>query len=92
MSESPYLDELITLILQLKDKKAAKDVLSNLLTPQELEEIARRVQIFKLLKKGIPQRLIAEQLNVSIGTISRGSRELQYGKPGINRLLSWILL
>ncbi|EKD92607.1 MAG: Trp operon repressor [uncultured bacterium] len=88
MSESPYLDELITLILQLKDKKAAKDVLSNLLTPQELEEIARRVQIFKLLKKGIPQRLIAEQLNVSIGTISRGSRELQYGKPGINRLLS----
>jgi Trp operon repressor len=88
MSESPYLNDLLQLLLQLKDKKTAKDVLSNLLTPQELDEIARRAQIFKLLKKGIPQRLIAEQLNVSIGTISRGSRDLQYGKPGINRLLA----
>lgn len=84
-----FIDDLAQLIVTIRDVKTTKDVLSNLLTPQELEEVARRLQIFKLLQKGVPQRLIAEQLNVSIATISRGSRELQYGKPGLKNIGWW---
>jgi len=87
MSSSRYIGQLADVITQLKDKKTVLDFLHNILTPKELEEIAKRLQIVKMLRKGVPQRKIAEKLQVSIGTVSRGSRELQYGRPGFNRIL-----
>jgi len=57
------------------------------LTPAELDEISRRLQIVKMLKKGIPQRIIAKNLNVAIATIGRGARELKYGKAGFKNII-----
>ena len=88
MKKIAHLPELSRLIASIPNALMAECVLNNLFTPQELEEISLRLQIFKMLKKGIPQRSIAQQLKVSIGTVSRGSRELQYGPPGIIHLLS----
>lgn len=88
MASKSHITELAELIAHIKDKKTAVNFLENILTPQELEEIAQRLKIFKLLVKGLSQRVIAERLGVSIGTVSRGSRELQYGPPGIIKLLS----
>ena len=48
--------------------------LNDLLTPSEFSEVSKRLQIFKLLDAGIPQRQIAEQLGVDIATVTRGSR------------------
>ncbi|WP_027874267.1 Trp family transcriptional regulator [Spongiibacter marinus] len=48
--------------------------LNDLLTPSEFSEVSKRLQIFKLLDAGIPQRQIAEQLGVGIATVTRGSR------------------
>ena len=48
--------------------------LGDLLTPSEFSEVSKRLQIFKLLDAGIPQRQIAEQLGVGIATVTRGSR------------------
>ena len=81
-----YIDELTEATAKIGDKKMALAFLQNILTPQELEEIAKRLQIFKMLMKGTPQRLIAQKLGVSIGTVSRGSRELQYGPKGVKKL------
>jgi TrpR family trp operon transcriptional repressor len=87
MTDQKNIQELASLVANIGDKKSALEFLQNILTPQELEEIAKRLQIFKMLHAGVSQRAIAEKLGVSIGTVSRGSRELQYGPPGIKKLL-----
>lgn len=82
-----FRDELAAKLSSVNNPKLMKDVLENLFTPQELEELELRLQIFKLLLAGKNQREIAKQLNVSLATVSRGSRELKYGKKGISKLL-----
>lgn len=82
-----FINELVEAILSLKQKEIALAFLKNILTPAELEEIATRLQIVKLLKKGVSQRKVAEKLKVSIGTVSRGARELKYGVPGFKNIL-----
>ena len=88
ISDHTFISELISAIAKIDDKKLAEDFLRNILTPKELDEIARRLQIVKMLHKGVPQREVAEKLHVSIGTVSRGSRELQYGPPGFLKVLA----
>ena len=85
---SRYVNQLADVIVALEDKKTTLAFLKNILTPAELEEVSTRLQIVKLLKKGLPQREVAEKLSVSIGTVSRGSRELKYGGDGFEKVLS----
>ena len=47
--------------------------------PKEREELPTRIEIIKMLKKGIPQHQIAENLGVGIATVTRGSKEIQQG-------------
>ena len=55
------------------------DFLQDLLTPQEIVELGDRIHVFQSLQKGNPQRDIAQELGISITTVSRGSRVLKYG-------------
>ena len=72
-----YKQELIKHLLTAKDAASMEQLLSDLLTPSELSEISKRLQIFNLLQAGVPQRQIAEQLGVGIATVTRGSRALK---------------
>lgn len=83
-----YEDELIDLLSGIAVNSTMSDTLSNLLTPQEIEEMALRLQIFKGLLIGKSQRQLAKDLNVSLATVSRGSRELKYGRSGLKKVLS----
>lgn len=83
-----YQDELVDLLSGIAVNSTMSDTLSNLLTPQELEEMALRLQIFKGLLDNKSQRQLAKELNVSLATVSRGSRELQYGRAGLKKVLS----
>lgn len=83
-----YENELISLLSGIAVNNTMSDTLSNLLTPQEIEEMALRLQIFKGLLENKSQRRLAKDLNVSLATVSRGSRELKYGKPGLKRVLT----
>jgi len=83
-----FRKELAKVITLIDDPKLAEAFLSNILTPKDLDEISVRLQIFKLLFKGVPQREVSEKLGVSIGTVSRGSRELKYGEPGVKVILA----
>ncbi|PIQ80945.1 MAG: transcriptional regulator [Candidatus Pacebacteria bacterium CG11_big_fil_rev_8_21_14_0_20_34_55] len=67
-------------MLQVQNQEDMLDLLKGLLTVGELEEIARRLQIVKLLKAGMSQRDIAEKLKVGITTVTRGSKELKQGR------------
>ncbi len=73
------LSALIDELLQRKSREEMQDFLSAILTPKELEEIPTRLQIVKMLKKGIPQREISDELGVGVATVTRGSKELQSG-------------
>ena len=84
-----YDQELLRFLCEISTDNAMSDVLSNILTPAEREELALRLQIFKALKSGESQRSIAKRLEVSLATVSRGSRELKYGKTGVSRALKY---
>lgn len=70
-------NQLLDHLLSAKDRAELSLRLEKLLTPSELEEVIKRLQIFRLLDQGVPQRKIAEQLGVGIATVSRGARTLK---------------
>ena len=79
--------DLIKILLSIKDERLMEEFLIDILTPGEFEEIIKRWQVVKSLHKGTPQRKIAEELDVSIATITRGSRELQNERGGFRKIL-----
>lgn len=74
------ISDLAQVLSQVKSEAEILDLLKGLLTLGELEEIARRLQIVKLLKEGVSQREIAEKLKVGIATVTRGSKEIKQGR------------
>ena len=67
----------------IKSKEDFSGALEDVLTPSEITEIADRIRILKMLKSGESQRTIAEKLGVSVTTVSRGNRILQYSGKSI---------
>ena len=73
---------LFDVIIDLETREECQKFFNDLLTPQELNGINKRLQILFLLYQGLTQREIAKQLKVSIGTISRANKTLMYGTGG----------
>lgn len=82
-----YIRELSEVLVSIKKGSVAEAFLHNILTPSELEEISIRLQVVKMLMDGVSQRDVAKNLGVSMGTVSRGSRELKYGADGFKKVL-----
>ena len=82
MSNKKYISELTHEITSLKSKDEVLSFLRWILTPQEFEQLPLRLQIIKMLKKGVPQREVAKKLGVGIATVTRGAIELK--KASIN--------
>jgi TrpR family trp operon transcriptional repressor len=76
-TEKQFTSELLNHLLALKTPQDMENTLRDLLTPTEFNEVCKRLQIFKMLEKGLPQRHIAETLGVGIATVTRGSRALK---------------
>ncbi|MDO8741596.1 MAG: Trp family transcriptional regulator [Candidatus Roizmanbacteria bacterium] len=72
--------ELVEAFLKNKSGVEMLDFLKGILTPSELDELTTRLQIVKLLKKGLPHQEIARRLEVGVATVTRGSRELRFGR------------
>jgi TrpR family trp operon transcriptional repressor len=78
--ENANRNELVESLLQIKTKEEMEAFLVGILTQQELEELPKRLVIFKMLKAGIPQHEIAKKLGVGVATVTRGSHELGRGQ------------
>ena len=74
-----YYNSLVDAFTSLNTKKDVREFLDGILTPKERKELPVRLQIVKLLKKGIPQHEIATKLGVGVATVSRGSKEIAKG-------------
>jgi TrpR family trp operon transcriptional repressor len=72
--------ELVNAFLKQKTKSEMLEFLRGILTPKELEELTTRLQIVKLIKKGLPHQEIARRLKVGVATVTRGSREIRLGR------------
>lgn len=77
---SKEINQLIEELVGIRDKNKMLDFLQGILTPKELLEIPKRLEIVKLLKKGVQHQSIAQKLHVGVATVTRGSREIQKGR------------
>lgn len=83
-----YRKEFAELLANIEDPKLMDVFLEDIFTPAEFEEVVIRWQIVKQLANGKPQREIAKKLGVSIGTITRGSRELRDKDGGFWKVIN----
>ncbi len=70
-------EELIQIISGISDESEIEELLSELLTIQELKNVAMRWQILKELYLGESQRAIAARHGISLCKITRGSKILK---------------
>lgn len=64
--------------LQLKTEKEVSNFMRDLMTPKEIKDFNDRWQIVQLLNKGkLSYRKIAEELKVSVTTVTRVARFLK---------------
>ena len=85
------LDDSIKLVTdtiwQIKKKEDLQFSLEDLLTPKEIVDLWDRIALLKMLKIWIPQRKIANDLSISITTVSRWSRLLKFTQKIIEKYL-----
>lgn len=74
------MNALVNHLLGHKTVAEMEQALAELLTPSELQEMNKRLQILDLLEQGVPQRQIADQLGVGIATVTRGASVLKHRK------------
>jgi len=79
MKASYEFKEMAKLLASITSVEEMENLLLGLLTPKEREELPKRIQIVKMLKKGIPQHQIAARLKVGVATVTRGAKEIQQG-------------
>lgn len=78
----PGLDELADAFLSLRTRDEARRFLRDLCTLPELEALAHRWQIVRLLEAGIPYVEIAERVPTSTATVTRVAQWLRHGTGG----------
>lgn len=82
------LQEIIEIFTQTSDRKEMRKLFDELFTISEEKDIAKRWYIMKELYKGTPQRHIADDMEVSLCKITRGSRILKDEDSAFRAILS----
>ena len=71
----------------LSTARLAESFLMDLCTPAELEAMADRWAVVPLLEQGLSYRSIHAKTGVSLTTIGRVARHMQFGHEGYARVL-----
>ncbi|MBU0983618.1 MAG: trp operon repressor [candidate division Zixibacteria bacterium] len=79
--------EIIRILCDINDYSEMKKLVGELFTPAELQDVALRWRLMKMLHQGTPQRRIADKLGVSLCKITRGSRVLKTRGSVTKRIL-----
>jgi len=86
--EIPGLDELADALLTLRDRDELERFLRDLCTLGELEALAHRWQIVRLLDQSLPYLEIARRVHTSTATVTRVAQWLHHGMGGYRLALS----
>lgn len=78
---------LVRAFLKLKTEQDMANFLRDLLTIKEIEEFANRLEMARLLKKGMSYKAIAKKLEVSTTTVTRVAHWLFRGCGGYRKVV-----
>ncbi len=81
------LNLLVRALLSLRSEEEAKDLLSDLCTIREVQDLGQRIEVARLLRAQMTYNDIAEATGASTATISRVNRCLMYGAGGYRVVL-----
>ena len=81
------LEELSQTLAYIQDSELIKRFLRSILTKYEVEEVATRWALVRLIDQGMSQRSIARELGLSLCKITRGSRELKKRDSAFRRVV-----
>lgn len=84
---TPEVDELLRALLALEEPDEAFALLQDLCTVREIQDMAQRLQVARMLAEGEHYTAIQEATGASATTISRVSKSLNYGADGYRALL-----
>ena len=84
---TPEVDELLRALLLLDTADEAYALLLDLCTIREIQDMAQRLQVARMLAAGEHYSAIQETTGASATTISRVSKSLNYGADGYARVL-----
>lgn len=82
------LQELIDIFARTTDKQNMRKLFEELFSSTEITDISKRWYIMKELYRGTPQRRIAQEMEVSLCKITRGSKILKDSESIFKSILS----
>ncbi|MDD2232084.1 MAG: Trp family transcriptional regulator [Sphaerochaetaceae bacterium] len=82
------LDELVQIFAKASDPRTVRKLFEELMTRSELEDMSKRWYLMKELYQGKPQRKIAEEMEISLCRITRGSKILKQDNSEFKKILS----
>lgn len=89
--DKEQMDELYESIPMLKDKDECRRFFNDVCTVREIESIAQRLKVAKLLRIRKTYNEIEQETGASTATISRVNRTLQYGESGYELVLDHLI-
>ncbi len=89
--QSEQVDELFTAVLSLQNREECYRFFEDLCTYKEIQSLAQRLQVAKMLKDERTYGEIEEKTRASTTTISRINKFLQYGSEGYNLILDRLM-
>ncbi|WP_026569227.1 MULTISPECIES: YerC/YecD family TrpR-related protein [Sediminibacillus] len=81
------LDRLFDAILSLEDREECYRFFDDIATISEIQALAQRLLVAKMLREGDTYGVIVEESNASTTTISRVKRCLNYGNDAYSMVL-----
>jgi TrpR-related protein YerC/YecD len=84
------IERLYQAIVSIKDIEECEAILEDLCTITEIQAMAQRLDVAKMLRDGCPYTDIVDETRASSTTVSRVSRCLNYGNGGYHMVLDRI--
>lgn len=81
-------EDLCQAILSLKTKEECAAFLEDICTIKEIQDISQRLEVARMLSRGISYTTICKETGASTATISRVSRSYEYGAGGYKTVIT----
>lgn len=92
LNASPLVNNLTKAFCVLTDEQDVSNFMQDLITPEEIQEFARRFEAARLLAQGKTYREVAAATGMSTATVTRISRWLHHGTGGYRAALQGLNL